>query len=77
MLIKVIIACLTETILDIPKAIQEINADIIIEASFTDIKTGQPALSHMETALESDKHVVTSNKGPFAVGYKHIFQFRL
>jgi len=30
---------LTDTILDIPKAIQEINADILIEASFTDIKT--------------------------------------
>jgi len=57
---------LTENILDIPKAIQEINADIIIEASFTDIKTGQPALS-------SDKHDVITNKGPFALGYKHIF----
>jgi homoserine dehydrogenase len=64
---------LTENILDIPKAIQEINADIIIEASFTDIKTGQPARSHIETALSSDKHVVTTNKGPFALGYKHIF----
>ena len=31
---------LSENILDIPRAIQEINAIIIIEASFTDIKTG-------------------------------------
>ena len=64
---------LSENILDIPKAIQEINADIIIEASFTDIKTGQPAISHIETALNSGKHVVTTNKGPFAVAYKQIF----
>jgi homoserine dehydrogenase len=64
---------LSENILDIPKAIEEINADIIIEASFTDIKTGQPAISHIETALNSGKHVVTTNKGPFAVAYKHIF----
>ena len=64
---------LTDTILDIPKAIQEINADILIEASFTDIKTGQPAISHMESALKSNKHVVTTNKGPFAVAYKHVF----
>ncbi len=64
---------LTENILDIPKAIQEINADIIIEASFTDIKTGQPAISHIETALNSGKHVVTTNKGPFAVAYEQIF----
>ena len=64
---------LTDTILDIPKAIQEIDADILIEASFTDIKTGQPAISHMESALKSNKHVVTTNKGPFAVAYKQIF----
>ena len=64
---------LTESIIDIPKAIQEINADIMIEASFTDIKTGQPAISHIESALKSNKHVVTTNKGPFAVAYKQIF----
>jgi len=64
---------LTENILDITKVIQEINADIIIEASFTDIKTGQPAISHIETALNSDKHVVTTNKGPFAVAYEQVF----
>ena len=68
---------LTDTIIDIPKAIQEINADIIIEASFTDIKTGQPAISHMESALKTDKHVVTTNKGPFAVAYKQIFNLAL
>ena len=64
---------LTEDILDISKAIQEISADIVIEASFTDIKTGQPAISHIEAALNSDKHVVTTNKGPFAVAYEEIF----
>ncbi|WP_027076059.1 homoserine dehydrogenase [Maribacter antarcticus] len=64
---------LTENILDINKAIQEINADIIIEASFTDIKSGEPAISHIESALNSKKHVVTTNKGPFAVAYKQIY----
>ena len=64
---------LTENILDINKAIQEINADIIIEASFTDIKSGEPAISHIESALNSKKHVVTTNKGPFAVAYEQIF----
>ena len=65
---------LTENILDVPKAIQEVQADIIIEASFTDIKTGQPAISHIEAALHSGKHVVTTNKGPFAVAYEEIFK---
>lgn len=65
---------LTENILDISKAIEEMKADIIIEASFTDIKTGQPAISHIEAALNSDKHVVTTNKGPFAVAFEQIFK---
>ena len=64
---------LTDTIVDITKAIEEINADIVIEASFTDIKSGQPAISHIESALKSNKHVVTTNKGPFAVAYEQIF----
>ena len=64
---------LTDSVSNIPEAIQKIEADIIIEASFTDIKTGQPAISHIETALNSGKHVVTTNKGPFAVAYEHIF----
>jgi homoserine dehydrogenase len=56
-----------------PKAIQEINVDIIIDASFADIKTRQPAISHIEFALSSNKHVVTTNKGPFAVAYEQIY----
>jgi len=64
---------LSEKILDIPKAIQEIKADIIIEASFTDIKTGQPAIAHIEAAINAGKHVVTTNKGPFAVAYEQVF----
>ena len=65
---------LTESVSNIPEAIQKIEADIIIEASFTDIKTGEPAISHIESALKSNKHVVTTNKGPFAVAYKQIFR---
>lgn len=64
---------LTNNVVDITKAIEEINADIVIEASFTDIKTGQPAISHIESALNSKKHVVTTNKGPFAMAYEQIF----
>jgi homoserine dehydrogenase len=64
---------LTDTVIDIAKAIEESNADIIIEASFTDIKTGQPAIAHIESALNSGKHVVTTNKGPFAVAYEQVF----
>ncbi len=48
------------------------NADIVCELSYTDIKTGQPATDHCRVALGSGKHVVTSNKGPAALFYREL-----
>ncbi len=54
---------------DALKTIKESNADTIIELSFTDLATGQPAVKHCREALKLGKHVVTSNKGPAALAY--------
>jgi homoserine dehydrogenase len=54
---------------DALKTIQESAADVIIETSYTDLKSGQPAISHIEAALKNGKHAVTSNKGPAALRY--------
>jgi homoserine dehydrogenase len=45
-------------------AIKDIEADIVLELTPGDIKTGEPGLSHITAALESGKNVVTSNKAP-------------
>ncbi|HLA42413.1 MAG TPA: homoserine dehydrogenase, partial [Aggregatilineales bacterium] len=52
--------------------IRETNADAIIEVTYTDIKTGQPALDHCRAALESGKHIATTNKGPIALAYREL-----
>lgn len=52
------------------KTIRETNADTIIEVSYTDVKTGQPAINHCKAAFESGKNVVMTNKGPVALAYK-------
>jgi len=49
------------------QTIEESRADMIVEISYTDIETGEPALSHVKAALQSGSHVVTSNKGPVAL----------
>lgn len=54
------------------KAIESIDADVIIEATPTNVKTGEPGLSHMLKAMENGKHVVTSNKGPLALKFKKL-----
>lgn len=47
--------------------IQHTTADAIVEATFTNPVTGEPAISHVRWALESGKHVTTTNKGPVAL----------
>jgi len=46
------------------ETITKTNADTIIEVTYTDVKTGEPALTHIKTALDAGKHVVSTNKGP-------------
>lgn len=49
--------------------IRNAESDVIIELSYTDLKTGEPAVLHCQEALLSGKHVITSNKGPIALHY--------
>lgn len=52
--------------------IRECNADVIVEMSYTDLKTGQPATDYIIEALSQKKHVVTTNKGPIALNYSRL-----
>lgn len=54
------------------EVIGEIDADIVLELTPGDIKSGEPGLSHIMKALKSGKHVVTSNKAPLALRFSHI-----
>jgi homoserine dehydrogenase len=54
------------------KTVRESNADIVVEVTYTDIQTGEPAISHIRAALNSKKHVVTTNKGPIALAYREL-----
>ncbi len=54
------------------ETIKKSNADVVVEASYTNIKTGEPAYSHFKAALESGKHLVTTNKGPTALFFKEL-----
>lgn len=52
--------------------IDELDVDIVVEATPTNIVDGEPGLSHIMAALESGKHVVTSNKGPLALKFAEL-----
>ncbi|HSD84629.1 MAG TPA: homoserine dehydrogenase [Anaerolineae bacterium] len=54
------------------ETIERGQADIVIELSYTDLKTGEPAITHLRRALELGQHVVTTNKGPIALKYPEL-----
>ncbi len=47
--------------------IDEADAEVVVEATPTNLETGEPGMTHIETALKTGKHVVTVNKGPLAL----------
>jgi homoserine dehydrogenase len=52
--------------------IEKSNATVVCELTYTDLKTGKPAIDHVKAALSKGKHVVTSNKGPAALKYNEL-----
>ncbi|MCW3135918.1 MAG: homoserine dehydrogenase [Canidatus Methanoxibalbensis ujae] len=52
--------------------IEDVEHDIVVEATPTNLKSGEPGLSHIIAALRASRHVVTSNKGPVALKYDEL-----
>ncbi|TMD55870.1 MAG: homoserine dehydrogenase [Chloroflexi bacterium] len=55
------------------EGLQATGADILVEATPTNLRNAEPALSHMRTALSKGMHVVTANKGPGALAAHELF----
>lgn len=55
---------------DAVTTIREAEADVVCELAYTNLDTGEPALTHCQTAFLTGKHVVTSNKGPATLAYR-------
>jgi homoserine dehydrogenase len=50
--------------LDSVETIRRAKADMVVEVAWTDIKTGEPASTHIREAFRAGAHVITTNKGP-------------
>ena len=59
---------------DAHETIEKSDANVLVELSFTDLETGEPALSHMMQALESGMNVSTTNKGPAALHFPKLLE---
>lgn len=57
---------------DLADLLQDGKADVLIEATPTNLQTGGDALEIFRVALSSGVHVATVNKGPLAVAYQEL-----
>ena len=55
-------------------AVENMDADIVVEVTPTNIKDAQPGLNHIVKAFDRGMHVVTSNKGPLALYYEKVMK---
>lgn len=54
--------------------IEDVEADVVVEVSPTNLVDGEPGLSHIETALKRKRHVITANKGPLAHAFPALME---
>jgi homoserine dehydrogenase len=52
--------------------IESLEADLVVEATPTNLTTGEPGLRHMRAALRRGMHVVAANKGPLVLCYAEL-----
>jgi len=49
------------------EGLQASSADVLVEVTPTNLRDGEPGMSHVRIALAKGMHVVTANKGPAAL----------
>lgn len=62
----------TEGPTDLKKVIEQVKPDVIVECVPQNIRTGEPSLGYLRTALDAGVHAVTANKSAIALGYRDL-----
>lgn len=56
------------------EVVEEVEAEVVVEATPTNIETGEPGISHIEKALKTKRNVITVNKGPLALAFPALME---
>lgn len=54
--------------------IEDLDAEVFLELTPTNLTTAEPGLSHIISALRSKKNVITVNKGPLALSFSSLIE---
>ena len=57
---------------DVRSWLEAARADVLFEATSLNAQTGQPAINHLQAALERGAHAITANKGPVVHAYDEL-----
>jgi homoserine dehydrogenase len=56
------------------QVIEKVEAEVMLECTPTNLNEGEPATSHITTAMRSAKHVICVNKGPLALAFPSLIE---
>jgi homoserine dehydrogenase len=59
---------------EIVDVIENMDAEVVIELTPTNITDGEPGKNHIITAMKSGKNVITVNKGPLALEFPSLIE---
>lgn len=59
---------------DATAIIESVDAEVVVEASQTNLKTGEPGMSNITTAIKNGRNVITTNKGPLALALPSLIE---
>ena len=48
-------------------AIRDIDCEVVVETTPTELSKGEPGLSHVRAAMREGRHIICTNKGPLAL----------
>jgi len=56
------------------QVVENVDAEVVLECSPTDLSTGEPGTQHIMTAMRTGKHVISVNKGPLALAFPSLIE---
>ncbi len=56
------------------QVIENVEAEVVIECTPTDLSTGEPGTSHIISAMRTGKNVISINKGPLALAFPSLIE---
>jgi len=56
------------------QVIENVDAEVMLECTPTNLLNGEPGISHIITAMRTSKHVISVNKGPLALAFPSLIE---